>query len=226
MNVGNSSSNSTSLLLIFAAIDLLCSAMVSGVLLVVVLIGGTGDSYSASEGEGGATGGTVIEAVLPASTKFEIEGQMPVSDETQPATGIAGKILPDGSRRIVYMLPPGLTRLYLRVSGPLVANVYGGMGDALGVFISCDQAQLRLMFQVFPDIGLPSCAGAVSGRQPKAFVGWTPFTSRASGDSPDPLLATGAIVRKAAKNSSFNRAYDIKADTNIPTEIGVWAVGL
>jgi hypothetical protein len=147
----------TSLLLIFSAIDLSCSAMVCGVLLTVVLIGGSGSSVVASEGEGGATGVTIVEAWLPKEAQLSLDGVQPDETPVQSSSEIIRAIVPTAVRRQVYMLPPGINVLRLHATGTMAAVVHAGTGESLLIAISCQQDPTDLTLYVAPKIRLPNC---------------------------------------------------------------------
>ncbi|MBK1838389.1 hypothetical protein JHL17_13295 [Azospirillum sp. YIM B02556] len=220
----------TSLLLIFSAIDLLCSAMVCGVILVVVLIGGSGDSVIASDGEGSVVGVTVVEAWLPDGAQLDIEGAVqpeepPQDIQLQVPPEIIRSIVRGTARRKIYMLAPGESTLRIRTVGHVAAVIHSGTGSSLAISISCQESAKSLAFPLAPAIRLPTCTASSENGPWSVRENLMVCVPRSNVDAPDALLI-GAVVRVAAPSCSPNQGYTSKSSFTIPSEIGIWAVQL
>jgi hypothetical protein len=225
MSAPSKTGTGTSLLLIFSAIDLLCSAMVCGILLAVVLIGAEGGSTTAPAGDAKEVGFTPIEIWHVGRAKVEIADAI----EFQPGAKATHETPPDVIKRLLIgdnikwskkdvILGSGQRVLRATVNGQAVLKIFSDAGERWLVGLSCE-GRTTVTIDLTPSLSLSDCPGSTSSNGNNRH-----WAVNAEQRLLIPANAEALAAMKDFKPISENLFRVNDGTSVIPSRIGVWAM--
>ena len=134
----STSSRPTSMLLL-AAIDMLTAALVCGVVLFVVLVGGQSESEAANRGAADLSAPSVVELVTTSTALPDIpDAERRITTALKDRDDLAKQYLSAPLWVTSYYLKPGVHALSLQgVSSPLELIIHDGTGPVIRVVLRC-----------------------------------------------------------------------------------------
>lgn len=217
---GGEKSGGTSLLLIFSAIDLLCSALVCGIILTAVLVGASNADVSRSDLT--KKGGVIVFQVWMSKDAtveaFNARQQGQVTSEKPQ--GRLLELFAAAERRAVYVSSAAIP-VKLRVKGDVAVELIGAAPDRVAVVVSCADEQQIVAIRISPHLKLPFCLPSRTSLQAKAT--WDVYVPPA----PDIIhrLETTTAVRRTASTDEDGH-FKIVSDVKLNEFSGIWGIRL
>jgi hypothetical protein len=217
---GGEKSGGTSLLLIFSAIDLLCSALVCGIILTAVLVGASNADVSRSDltKKGGVI---VFQLWMSKDATVEAFNAKQQGQETlEKPQGRLLELFPAAERRAVFVSSAAIP-VKLRVKGVVAVELIGAAPDRIAVVISCADEQQIVALRISPHLRLPFCLPSRPGLLAKAK--WDAYLPPIS-DIIHRLETTTAVRRTAS--TDLDGHFEVVSDVNLTDFSGIWGVRL